>query len=252
MVWPQNNLSADQLTPPTAFPEIISIETVPFLLEQKRKELSQAHKDVLVFLDEVHTAEDTKEWEKQIRQYESALVSVREVLDANTDRVPEKLFKSHDHLIQEVRTITGDLREDRKSLEQKNKESEFDLLKFYSYVIVIPSIAYTHFKSRFPENSSVADTIYTAVMVSGAAFHLRSNIRSAWKAAVKDITPRDIKNSISFTAYYAKNGVLEKAQATKAGASRVIKKLGDSAKSMNPIRRRLGKSKKVENKNELS
>ena len=252
MALPQNNLSSDQLISPAEFPEIITIEAVPFLLEQKRKELSQAHKDVLAFLDEPHTAEKTKDLEKQIRQCESALVGIREVLDTNADEVPEKLFKSHDHLMQEVRTITGDLREDRKGLEQKKKDKEFDLLKFYTYVIVIPSIAYTHFRSRYPENSSVANTIYTAVLVSGAAFHLRSNIISAWKLAVKDITPRELKNSIGFTAYYVKHSSIDKVRAMKTGVGKSVKKIGDNAKRMNQIKRPWGKNRKPDDKNKLS
>lgn len=238
------------------FPEEISFSDVPQLLEQKGKVLSKANREIIEFLDTDHSADETAECENLFRRQRYELLAIKDVLDQSVVNAPnfseeriERFYKVYSRLSQDVKSLENDLRDDRKDIEQKQKDKEFDMLKFYSFAIVIPSIAYAHLKLRFPENSNIPNIGFSAIFASGVFFHLRRNIKQAWKASIKDITPRDIKNS--FVVYYVKQSSVDKAQKIKNDFGKAVNSITEKAKQSKPARMLTRRNERKGYKNDL-
>lgn len=274
MALPQKTYLKEVNSKTDNFFDAISFSTIPHFLEQKKSIFLQKEEEIIGFLRTDHKAKEALALEKDIDQHINDLIKIQRVLDARKNDAAnnceqQKLYdQTAKEIKQDFKALASELREDRRALEQKEKDLAFDPFKFFTGLFIAPVAAGLFCKAQFPKQEDLALNVQICVAVWGTFHSLRHNIkygckvvakkltpkkisngvRMAWGSAIKDITPRDINNS--FLVYYIKTESAEKAQKAGQAIRKAMRISVIKMEAQEPMRggKLSKKSSKLENK----
>ncbi len=207
------------------FPEILSPDDVSTMLDRKAREIGEDHLKILSFLAAPHKAEDSQEWQKKIQKTEKELARLRlaalEVCQASGSGVRLPFWDECTKLMDETVKLQERLGKDVAELKAAEEKRTFDPLKVFTHILVFPAATFGVLKAIGQDNLINLRTAATVIGL-GLGLHFARDVRKLWKRAIKDITPKDIKNCL--VVYFWKE---ELAQGKRKFGSLFFKRPGD-------------------------